>query len=102
MTLPAINPLSISPSLSAANAASSGNTASSSGNFAQTLANAVDQTNNALQTADNMASSYAAGGPVSLDQLMVAEQQASLSLDLVVQVRDRAVSAYQSIMNMQI
>lgn len=102
MTLPAVNLTSMLPGLSPTSVSGTTNTASSSGDFAKTLANAVDQTNNALQSADNMASTYAAGGPVSLDQLMIAEQQASLSLDLVVQVRDRAVSAYQSIMNMQI
>ncbi len=109
MAIAGITPITIPTSLQQAAAATggsspsnSGSAASSSGGFAQALANAVDQTNNALQTADQLASSYAAGGPVSLDQLMVAEQQASLSLDLTVQVQDRVVSAYQSIMNMQI
>lgn len=104
-----ITPITIPQSLQQAAAAAgstgtshTGAASSASGGFAQALANAVDQTNNALQSADQMASTYAAGGPVSIDQLMVAEQQASLSLDLVVQVRDRVVSAYQSIMNMQI
>lgn len=70
--------------------------------FAQFLANAVDQANQVSNAADATAASYVAGGPVTMGDLMVAEQKASLALDLVVQVRNRAVSAYQSIMSMQI
>lgn len=70
--------------------------------FGSMLQNALSEANGLSAKADNMAVSYAAGGPVSVDQLMVAEQQASLAVSLVVQVRDRVVSAYQSIMNMQV
>ncbi len=70
--------------------------------FGNMLKNALTEANGLSAKADSMAASYAAGGPVSVDQLMIAEQQASLAVSLVVQVRDRVVSAYQSIMNMQI
>jgi flagellar hook-basal body complex protein FliE len=76
--------------------------ANSGESFSKYLESALDQVNQTSEEADNLAASYAAGGPVTLDQLMIAEQQASLSLDLVVQVRNRVVSAYQSIMNMQV
>ncbi|MCL6515641.1 flagellar hook-basal body complex protein FliE [Alicyclobacillus sp.] len=72
------------------------------GGFAQALADALGNVNQTMATADRLAASYAAGGPVTLDQLMIAEQQASLALSLVVQVRDRVVNAYQTIMNMQV
>lgn len=79
------------------------NTGTSVGaDFSQFLQNAIDSTNQMLQQSDTMASEYAAGGPVSVDQLMIAEQKASLAMDTVVQVRNRVVSAYQSIMNMQV
>ncbi|SFU75079.1 flagellar hook-basal body complex protein FliE [Alicyclobacillus macrosporangiidus] len=70
--------------------------------FAGALAKALDAANQTLTAADQTAASYAAGGPVTIDQLMIAEQQATLALDLVVQVRDRVVNAYQSVMNMQV
>ncbi|WP_273366719.1 flagellar hook-basal body complex protein FliE [Alicyclobacillus herbarius] len=70
--------------------------------FSDVLGEALDEVNGVLQQADQLAASYAAGGPTTIDQLMVAEQQASLALDLTVQTRDRIVSAYQSLMNMQI
>lgn len=77
-------------------------TSSSANNFASFLSNALDQASEVSNQADSTAASYAAGGPVSVDQVMVAEQKASLALDLVVQVRNRVVSAYQTIMNMQV
>lgn len=72
------------------------------GGFSQVLGDALSQANQLSSQADALSTSYAAGGPVSVDQLMVSEQQASLALDLVVQVRNRVVTAYQSIMNMQV
>jgi flagellar hook-basal body complex protein FliE len=70
--------------------------------FATYLAQALDQVNALSNNADQLATEFAAGGPVTVDQLMIAEQKASLAVDLVVQVRNRIVNAYQSIMNMQI
>lgn len=75
---------------------------SSGGGFAQMLGDALNQANSLSSQADSLAASYAAGGPVSVDNLMVAEQKASLGLDMVVQVNNRVVSAYQSVMNMQV
>ncbi|MDQ0190562.1 flagellar hook-basal body complex protein FliE [Alicyclobacillus cycloheptanicus] len=87
---------------SASQTGTQGAGSSPAGGFASALGSAIDQVDALSNQADQMAASYAAGGPVTVDQLMVAEQQASLAVDLVVQVRDRAVSAYQTIMNMQI
>jgi flagellar hook-basal body complex protein FliE len=70
--------------------------------FATYLAQALDQVNALSNNADQLATEFAAGGPVTVDQLMIAEQKASLAVDLVVQVRNRIVNAYQTIMNMQI
>jgi flagellar hook-basal body complex protein FliE len=101
MSVGPLGPLSVLSSVSPK--ASTGQAASTGGeNFSQFLSNAVNQANSVSHQADAAASTYAAGGPVSLDQVMIAEQKASLALDLVVQVRDRAVSAYQTLMNMQV
>jgi len=74
----------------------------SDSSFSTFLQGAIDQANTLSSQADTLSASYAAGGPVSVDQVMIAGQRASLAVDLVVQVRNRAVSAYQSIMNMQV
>lgn len=101
MSIAGIAPISAMAPM--APATSIGGVSSTSGtSFSKMLENAIGQVSNTSTQADSMAASYAAGGPVTIDQLMVAEQQASLALDTVVQVRDRVVSAYQSIMNMQV
>lgn len=79
-----------------------GGSTSTGDSFASFLSQAIDQASALSNQADAAATSYAAGGQVSVDQVMIAEQQASLALDLVVQVRNRVVNAYQSIMNMQV
>lgn len=70
--------------------------------FAKFLDQAIGQANNLTNQADQLSAEYAVGGPISVDQVMIAEQKASLALNTVVQVRDRVVTAYQSIMNMQV
>lgn len=96
-----IGPLNLVSVLSKMNPASGANSNASSG-FSDFLRNAINQANDFSNQADGLSATYAAGGPVSVDQVMIAEQKASLAVDLVVQVRNRAVSAYQSIMNMQV
>jgi flagellar hook-basal body complex protein FliE len=70
--------------------------------FSEWLANALQTASDLSAQADALAAAYAAGEPVTVDQLMIAEQQASLALSLVVQTRDRVVNAYQTLMNMQL
>ncbi|WP_258110266.1 flagellar hook-basal body complex protein FliE [Alicyclobacillus sp. SP_1] len=98
----AILPFSLSTSLSSTALTTRHSSNSSAGNsFLQYLQNSLSQVNQLSQKADKAAMSYAMGGPVSIDQVMVAEQKATLALDTMVQVRNRVVSAYDSIMNMQ-
>lgn len=98
-----ITPIALGSAPGSVTSGSQSASATSTGpSFGSMLQNALTQANGLSTKADSMAASYAAGGPVSVDQLMVAEQQASLAVSLVVQVRDRVVSAYQNIMNMQI
>lgn len=94
--LPQTIPIPSIPGSASATAGTSGT------GFANYLSQAIDQANQLSTNADSLTAQYAAGGPVSVDQLMVAQQQASLALDMVVQVNNRVVSAYQSVMNMQI
>ncbi|TDY50474.1 flagellar hook-basal body complex protein FliE [Alicyclobacillus sacchari] len=70
--------------------------------FGEFLAHAIDQVNSLSQSADQMAVTYAAGGPVSTAQLMIAESQATLAVDMMSQVATRVQQAYSTMMNMQI
>lgn len=101
--IPGVPAVPIAPTINTPSVPGSAQSSSTSGTgFGDFLSQALDQANQLSNNADAVTAQYAAGGPVSVDQVMVAEQKASLALDMVVQVRNRVVSAYQSIMNMQI
>jgi flagellar hook-basal body complex protein FliE len=51
---------------------------------------------------DAVTQSVATGGGAQIHDLMVASTKAQLSVDLLVQVRNRAVEAYQEIMRLQV
>lgn len=70
--------------------------------FATVLANAVDQVNRSQQKADDLANAFQRGAPgVDLPQVMIESQKATVSFRALTEVRNRLVSAYQDIMNMQ-
>ncbi len=72
-------------------------------NFAQILQNSIDQVNQTQQQAEGMAANFAAGdGNANLHEVMISLQKANISFQEMVQVRNRLVSAYQDVMNMQV
>ena len=81
-------------------AADAGTTAAEG--FGDSIANALESVSQAEFQADMLAQDVATGGDTSVQELMVAMTKASLSVDLLVQVRNRAVEAYQEIMRMQL
>lgn len=71
--------------------------------FASVLKNSVDQVNAAQQQSDKLATSFETGNSnVSLNEVMVSLQKANVSFQEMVQVRNRLVTAYHDIMNMQV
>jgi flagellar hook-basal body complex protein FliE len=77
--------------------------AAESADFSQALKAAIDQVNQAQQQAQQMAENFTAGkGDVNLQDVMVNLQKASLSFQQMVQVRNRLVTAYNDIINMQV
>lgn len=71
--------------------------------FAQVLKNSIDKVNETQQSAHQMAEKLAAGdNSQNLHEVMVALQTASVSFQEMVQVRNRLVTAYQDIMNIQV
>jgi flagellar hook-basal body complex protein FliE len=71
--------------------------------FAQVLKSSIDQVNNAQKQATQMAENLAAGNTEqNLHEVMAALQTASLSFQEMVQVRNRLVTAYENVMNMQV
>jgi len=89
-------------STQAAGTPTSPDSATSSG-FSALLRYAVEQTNSSQLEAGKLAESYQLGNKdIQLAEVMVAMQKASLSFSAITEVRNRLVSAYQEIMNMQV
>lgn len=71
--------------------------------FSDALKASLDQVNKAQSDAQTMGKNFALGDDsVSLSDVMIAGQKASISFQATVQVRNKLVSAYQDIMNMQV
>lgn len=68
--------------------------------FGSFLKDAIDGVANQEQNAQNMGDKYLTG-QVNMDQVMVASEQALLSLQLTSQVRNKVIEAYQEIMRTQ-
>ncbi len=96
-----IPPVSSVPAATGSVAASGATRAPADG-FGDTIASALEAVSQAEFDADALATDVALGGDTSVQELMVAMTKASLSVDLLVQVRNKAVEAYQEIMRMQI
>lgn len=74
-----------------------------SGGFGELLKASMDAVNQAQTTAQSMAAALERGDAnVSLPEVMIALQKASLSFQAMTEVRNRLVNAYQEIMNMPI
>ena len=72
-------------------------------NFASAMSQALKTTSSAQLEASRLQREFQLGNPtVSLEQTMVAMEKASLGFQAVLQVRNRLVSAYTEIMNMQV
>lgn len=71
--------------------------------FASLLKNSLDQVNSAQQEASDLAKAFELGQPnANLQDVMVSLQKANLSFQTMVQVRNKLVTAYQEITNMQV
>ena len=94
--------------LRATSAAASGLTEASGAategpDFAEVLKNSIAQVNQTQQQAETMAASFAAGNSAeNLHDVMIALQKASISFQEMIQVRNKLVSAYHDVMNMQV
>ena len=76
---------------------------SSKVSFSDALKASLQNVSNAQVQADDMGKKFAAGDDsVSLSDTMIAMQKASISFQATAQVRNKLVSAYHDIMNMQV
>lgn len=75
--------------------------AAAGASFGQALAQAISSTSMAQQSANRMASDFQLGREgVSISDVMIESQKASIAFQTVTQVRNRVISAYQQISSM--
>ena len=71
--------------------------------FGDVLKTSLNQVNTLQLNASRLAEAFELGDDnVSLSQVMVASQKSSLAFQATTQIRNRFVSAYESVMSMQI
>lgn len=72
------------------------------GNFADIIGNGVNALENNVDAASSALASYAVGEDVSPHEVMLAMEQAKMSLQFAVELRNRLVEAYQEVARMQV
>src|SRR6185369_10093630 len=79
-----------------------GGSASTGGSdFKNVLQGAIDQVEGASANANQSVQNFLSGDGEDLHSTVLAVQRASLEFDMLMQVRNKVVSAYQEIMRMQ-
>ncbi|MHB1176159.1 MAG: flagellar hook-basal body complex protein FliE [Sulfuriferula sp.] len=72
-------------------------------NFADALKSSLDQVNSAQVQSQQLGQRFAMGDDkVNLSDVMISMQKANISFQATIQVRNKLISAYHEIMNMQI
>jgi flagellar hook-basal body complex protein FliE len=70
--------------------------------FGESLENMLRSVNQAQLGGDQAIEQLQSGGVQNLHEVMIAVEEADVSLRMLVQMRNRAVTAYEEIMRMQI
>ncbi len=69
--------------------------------FSALLKQSIDTVNETQKTSGKLSKAFEMGGPdVSLAEVMIASQKASVSFQAMLQVRNKLVDAYKDVMNM--
>jgi flagellar hook-basal body complex protein FliE len=70
--------------------------------FSQLLENGVNDVNAKLMQSDQLVRAFALDDSIPVHQVTYALEQSRLSLELMMQVRNRLIDSYQQLMNMQL
>ncbi len=79
------------------------NVAAQRPDFSELLKDSIAQVNDLQQNASEMKTAFETGqNAADISEVMVAVQKASVSFEAVVEVRNKLLTAYQEVMNMQV
>lgn len=99
--------MSFQPALSAIKALQPSDKAKETGaadlgqSFGQMLTQALNQLSTQEKAVESLNGAFIRGEPVDTHQLMIQSEKLTLGLQMTVQVRNKAIEAYQEIMRMQ-
>ena len=71
-------------------------------NFSDILSSSLDKINDAQIVSENMNAAFVAGDDVQISDVMLAAEEAKISLQFAVQVRNKLIDAYKELTNMQL
>lgn len=71
------------------------------GSFGDLFKKAINDTSGMQDDAKDMIQAFLRGEPVELHQVMAASEEAAISLELLVEVRNKLTEAYRTVMNIQ-
>jgi flagellar hook-basal body complex protein FliE len=93
---------SLASTLSSVSPASAASPASKGGDFSSILKSAINEVENSHSSADTSIRNFLSGENGEIHSTVLATQKAELQFELFMQARNKAVSAYQEIMKMQL
>ena len=70
--------------------------------FGQYLQQAIGEVNQAQLRTGDLSTRFAAGEAIDVHQVMIAAQEASVALNLAIQVRNKLVDGYQELMRVNV
>lgn len=74
---------------------------SSQTSFSETLKRALSDVSASQDGAQELQDRFVRGEPVELHQVMAATEEAGIALEMLVQLRNKAVDAYRTLVSMQ-
>lgn len=69
--------------------------------FGDTLTRVLNEVSDSRDRASDLASRFAAGEDIELHQVTAATEEAGIALDLLVELRNKVVESYRTMINMQ-
>jgi flagellar hook-basal body complex protein FliE len=93
---------SIAASLAPIASSAASTSAAKATDFSSVLKSAINEVENSHAAADTSVRNFLSGESGEIHSTILATQKAELQFDLFLQARNKAVSAYQEIMKMQV
>ena len=76
-------------------------TGTSDNSFGKTLTRAINEVSDTRDHAGDLVKRFANGENVELHQVMAASEEAGVALDLLIELRNKVIEAYRSVISMQ-